>query len=75
MLSPAEWRRAAALAAVVVALHLGGLVLLLASGVYGVGIGITADTLVLRHAFDADPLDHDAWLASARGAIDRLLGL
>jgi len=23
----------------------------------------------------ADPLDHDAWLASARGAIDRLLGL
>ena len=24
---------------------------------------------------DADPLDHDAWLASARGAIDRLLGL
>ena len=24
---------------------------------------------------DADPLDHDAWLASARGAIDRLLGV
>ena len=24
---------------------------------------------------EADPLDHDAWLASARGAIDRLLGL
>ena len=24
---------------------------------------------------DADPLDDDAWLASARGAIDRLLGL
>ena len=23
----------------------------------------------------ADPLDHDAWLASARGAIDRLLGV
>ena len=24
---------------------------------------------------EADPLDHDAWLASARGAIDRLLGV
>ena len=24
---------------------------------------------------EADPLDHDAWLATARGAIDRLLGL
>ena len=24
---------------------------------------------------DGDPLDHDAWLASARGAVDRLLGL
>ena len=24
---------------------------------------------------EADPLDHDAWLASTRGAIDRLLGL
>jgi hypothetical protein len=23
---------------------------------------------------DADPLDHDAWLAAARGAVDRLLG-
>jgi hypothetical protein len=24
---------------------------------------------------DADPLDHDAWLHAARGAVDRLLGL
>ena len=24
---------------------------------------------------DADPLDHDAWLAAARGAVDRLLGV
>jgi hypothetical protein len=24
---------------------------------------------------DADPLDHDAWLQAARGAVDRLLGL
>ena len=23
---------------------------------------------------DADPLDHDGWLAAARGAVDRLLG-
>ena len=23
---------------------------------------------------DADPLDHEAWLAAARGAVDRLLG-
>lgn len=54
MLTPAEWRRAAALAAAVVGLHVGGLVLLLASGAYGIGIGITAYTLGLRHAFDAD---------------------
>ena len=24
---------------------------------------------------DADPLDHDAWLPAARGAVDRLLGV
>ena len=24
---------------------------------------------------DADPLDHDAWLRAARGAVDRLLGI
>jgi nickel/cobalt transporter (NiCoT) family protein len=60
-----EWRRAAALAAVVVALHVVGFFILLAlvvphgyhlgkSGIFGVGIGITAYTLGLRHAFDAD---------------------
>jgi high-affinity nickel-transport protein len=64
-LSPAEWRRAAGLAAVIVGLHGAGFFLLLAvvvpnhydlgqSGIFGVGIGITAYTLGLRHAFDAD---------------------
>src|SRR3954452_24959769 len=64
-LTPREWRRAALLAGVVLGLHVVGFVLLLAvvaphhyslgaSGVFGVGIGITAYTLRLRHAFDAD---------------------
>jgi high-affinity nickel-transport protein len=63
-LSPAEWRRAAALAAVVVALHVVGFGLLLGfvapqhlklgSGIFGIGVGITAYTLGMRHAFDAD---------------------
>ena len=64
-LSPAEWRRAGAMAGAVVALHLIGFGLLFvlvapahfalgAGGVFGVGIGITAYTLGLRHAFDAD---------------------
>jgi high-affinity nickel-transport protein len=48
------WRRAAGLAAVVVGLHVIGFSLLLVSGVYGAGIGVTAYTLGLRHAFDAD---------------------
>jgi high-affinity nickel-transport protein len=53
-LTPAEWRRAAALAAAIAGLHLLGLGLLVGSGVLGVGVGITAYTLGLRHAFDAD---------------------
>jgi high-affinity nickel-transport protein len=65
-LTPAEWRRAAALAFVILGLHVVGFGLLLAfvvpnhfdlgagSGVFGIGIGITAYTLGLRHAFDAD---------------------
>jgi nickel/cobalt transporter (NiCoT) family protein len=64
-LTPAEWRRAAALAAAVVALHLVGFGILLllvvpqnltagASGAFGLGLGLTAYTLGLRHAFDAD---------------------
>jgi high-affinity nickel-transport protein len=64
-LSPDEWRRAAGLAAVILALHLVGFSLLLGvvvpghfdlggGGVFGIGVGITAYTLGMRHAFDAD---------------------
>lgn len=64
-LTPAEWRRVAGLAAVVLGLHVVGFVLLLAvvvpqelalggGAVFGVGLGITAYTLGMRHAFDAD---------------------
>jgi nickel/cobalt transporter (NiCoT) family protein len=58
-LTPAEWRRAAGLAAVVAGLHALGFVLLFAvAGPRGaaitVGVGLTAYTLGLRHAFDAD---------------------
>src|SRR3954469_6299173 len=64
-LTPEEWRRAGLLAAVIVGLHAVGFFILLAlvvpndyslagGGVFGLGIGITAYTLGLRHAFDAD---------------------
>src|SRR5256886_17041676 len=64
-LTGAEWRRRAVLAAVIIGLHVTGLLLLLvlvvprhlslgAGGAFGVGIGITAYTLGMRHAFDAD---------------------
>ena len=64
-LTPEEWRRAAALATVVIGLHVVGFFILLVlvvphgyslggSGAFGVGIGITAYTLGLRHAFDVD---------------------
>src|SRR4051794_39711380 len=63
-LTPAEWRRAAALAAVILALHVIGFGLLLGlvapqhlklgTGIFGIGVGITAYTLGMRHAFDAD---------------------
>jgi high-affinity nickel-transport protein len=64
-LTPREWRRAAGMTAVVVGLHVLGFVTLLAfvvpqnleiggAGAFGIGIGITAYTLGLRHAFDAD---------------------
>src|SRR3954471_24824126 len=52
-LTPPEWRRLGVLAAVIVGLHVVGLAMLL-GGVYGVGLGVTAYTLGLRHAFDAD---------------------
>jgi nickel/cobalt transporter (NiCoT) family protein len=63
-LDRAEWRRAGLLAAAIVALHVVGFGLLfgfvapqhlqLGSGVFGIGVGITAYTLGMRHAFDAD---------------------
>jgi nickel/cobalt transporter (NiCoT) family protein len=64
-MTPAQWRRAGVLAAVIVILHVVGFGLLfgfvvpagLSLGVqdaFGVGVGITAYTLGMRHAFDAD---------------------
>lgn len=64
-LTRAEWRHVAAMLAVVAALHVAGfgiLILLVvpghfslgATGAFGLGVGITAYTLGLRHAFDAD---------------------
>jgi nickel/cobalt transporter (NiCoT) family protein len=60
-----EWRRVGAMAAAIIGLHVIGFFLLFAvvvphhlelgsAGVFGVGIGITAYTLGMRHAFDAD---------------------
>jgi high-affinity nickel-transport protein len=65
MLTPAERRRLGGLAAAVIGLHIIGFVTLLVfvvprhfslgrQGAFGLGIGITAYTLGLRHAFDAD---------------------
>jgi high-affinity nickel-transport protein len=64
-LSRSEWRRAGGLGAAVLALHVigfGTLLLLVVprhfslghAGVFGLGLGMTAYTLGLRHAFDAD---------------------
>jgi high-affinity nickel-transport protein len=64
-LTPAEWRRAGLLALVILTLHVVGFGMLFAlvvpghfslgaSGAFGVGVGITAYTLGMRHAFDAD---------------------
>jgi len=63
-LTPREWRRAALLATVIAGLHVVGFGLLaitaaqgltLGSGaVFGFALGITAYTLGMRHAFDAD---------------------
>ncbi len=61
-----EWRRAAGFALAILGLHVLGFFLLFAfvvpghfdlggtSGIFGVGVGITAYTLGMRHAFDAD---------------------
>ncbi|HEV2769917.1 MAG TPA: HoxN/HupN/NixA family nickel/cobalt transporter [Solirubrobacteraceae bacterium] len=63
-LTPQEWRRAAALAAVILGLHAIGFGLLVLSAsqdlalgtgaVFGVALGTTAYALGARHAFDAD---------------------
>jgi len=59
-LAPAEWRRAAGLAAAVIALHVigwGTLILFVAPRypkALGLGVGVLAYTFGLRHAFDAD---------------------
>ncbi len=64
-LDPGQWRSVLAMAAVVIGLHAVGFGLLFllvaphdhgvgASGAFTVGVGFTAYTLGLRHAFDAD---------------------
>lgn len=64
-LSRDEWRRVAAMFAVIAGLHAVGFFILLtlvvprdfalgSDGIFGLGIGLTAYTLGLRHAFDAD---------------------
>ena len=64
-LTTAEWRRAGLLVAAIVGLHAVGFFLLVAlvlpheyrlgtNGAFGLGVGITAYTLGIRHAFDAD---------------------
>ncbi|MCV7197077.1 HoxN/HupN/NixA family nickel/cobalt transporter [Mycobacterium angelicum] len=64
MLSTAEWWRLGLMLAVIVALHLVGWITLvcvvdparlsLGGKAFGIGVGVTAYTLGLRHAFDAD---------------------
>jgi high-affinity nickel-transport protein len=64
-LTSSQWRTVAMMAAVVIGLHAVGFFLLIAvvaphhyqlgaSGAFAVGTGVTAYTLGLRHAFDAD---------------------
>jgi high-affinity nickel-transport protein len=63
-LTPGEWMQLGSMSAVVVALHVVGWFTLLAvvvpghykigTQVFGAGIGVTAYTLGMRHAFDAD---------------------
>jgi len=59
-LTPAEWGRAGAMAAAILGLHVIGWGLLFVVilpqhlKVFGIGIAVTAYTLGMRHAFDAD---------------------
>jgi high-affinity nickel-transport protein len=63
-LAPAEWRRLAAMIGFIIALHVIGWFTIIAlvaphhyslgTKSFGIGIGVTAYTLGMRHAFDAD---------------------
>ena len=64
-MTPSEWRRAGGMVAVIAGLHIVGFGILLlivaprhltlgSTGSFAIGTGITAYTLGLRHAFDAD---------------------
>jgi high-affinity nickel-transport protein len=63
-LAPAEWWRLGSMVAVIIALHVVGWLTLVAlveparltlgGNAFGLGIGLTAYTLGMRHAFDAD---------------------
>src|ERR1035437_5809152 len=63
-LDPSEWRRVGGMATTVIGLHVLGFVLLFAAishhyhlstkDLFGLGTGILAYTLGMRHAFDAD---------------------
>jgi high-affinity nickel-transport protein len=64
-LTPAQWRPLVAMAAVIAGLHAIGFFLLIAviaphhyrlagTGAFSIGLGLTAYTLGMRHAFDAD---------------------
>ena len=64
-LNPSEWRTAAGMAGVVIGLHMIGFFILIVlvaprhyhlgpTGGFSIGLGLTAYTLGLRHAFDAD---------------------
>src|SRR3954451_13457200 len=69
-MTAAERRRAGLLAAAVLGLHVAGFALLTMVGALGVGIGMTAYTLGLRHAFDADhiaAIDNTTRKLMARG--------
>ena len=72
ILKPAEWGVLAALSFAVVSLHIVGWATLLLfvvpqhykvrdGSTFGVGLGLTAYTLGLRHAFDADHIAGDRY--------------
>src|SRR6202035_252570 len=80
-LTPSQWRAVAVMAAVVVGLHAIGFFLLIvvarhsygvgASGVFAAGTGVTAYTLGLRHAFDADHISAISRAAATAAHVGR----